>query len=273
MSTDPNINPLSYNWNTIYVKYCDGGVWIGNNETLTKTQRTDGVKELYFRGGRTVDGVFIELIKNYNFNAATDILISGCSAGGLGTWMQTNHIYDTYIPKDATFLSMPDSGFFLEYNNGGHLMDAVHWVYQYQNTSKYLDKYCKENKIKENAPEWLCSFAQEVASFIKPKMFPLQSRYDAWQTSQELQSELPSEVNAYGQNFTYWFIKEYLNTGLYTSNHAAFLDSCHHHCGEWNSILIDNYNSSRAQFDFYYNILKHNKFFFQNVTYPCRGCC
>ena len=24
LSTDPNVNPLAWDWNTIYVKYCDG---------------------------------------------------------------------------------------------------------------------------------------------------------------------------------------------------------------------------------------------------------
>ena len=32
-SNDPNINPLSWDWNTVYVRYCDGASFSGNNNS------------------------------------------------------------------------------------------------------------------------------------------------------------------------------------------------------------------------------------------------
>ena len=30
LSDDPKVNPDFYNWNTVYVKYCDGASFAGN---------------------------------------------------------------------------------------------------------------------------------------------------------------------------------------------------------------------------------------------------
>lgn len=78
MSTDPSINPLSYDWNTIFVKYCDGAFFMGDR---AEPVQADDNSMIYYRGRRIMITVFEELINNYNFNAATDVLISGCSAG------------------------------------------------------------------------------------------------------------------------------------------------------------------------------------------------
>ena len=34
-SIDPQQNPLMYNWNAVILRYCDGGSFSGNNETVT----------------------------------------------------------------------------------------------------------------------------------------------------------------------------------------------------------------------------------------------
>ena len=104
-------------------------------------------------------------------------------------------------------------------------------------------------------------------------MFPLQSRYDSWQTGQELRSDDPILINEYGANMTKVFGTNYINNEEYDVYHAAFFDSCHHHCGEWNSIKIDGMTSSEAQFQFYYGNNTHDKFWFQDEAYPCDSCC
>merc|ERR1719229_1503607 len=110
MSTNKATNPLAYNWNTAYVKYCDGGVHSGGNMTTTKA----GKYEFHFRGVQNTRAVFEELIKNYKFGEATDVLISGCSAGGVAVYAHAQMIYDSYVPKGANYLTMPDSGFMPE---------------------------------------------------------------------------------------------------------------------------------------------------------------
>ena len=50
----------------------------------------------------------------------------------------------------------------------------------------------------------------------------------AWQTSCIIETENPTLINQYGQNFTNTFMKTYINGGQYAINHGRFLlDSCH----------------------------------------------
>jgi len=51
---------------------------------------------------------------------------------------------------------------------------------------------------------------------------------------------------------------------------VVFLDSCVHHCGYWNSIVIDNKDSGQAFRDWYNGQNGQN---FQGKTYPCNPCC
>ena len=78
MSTDPETNPLTYNWNTVYVKYCDGSCYSSNNE---ETAKVNDDLTLYFRGFRILQAVFDELSESYHYDNASDLLLSGCSAG------------------------------------------------------------------------------------------------------------------------------------------------------------------------------------------------
>merc|ERR1719242_1046765 len=230
MATDPSVNPLSSNWNTIYVKYCDGQSYTGNNDTVLS-----GSADLHFRGWRILNGVFAELDKNYNWSKATDVLMSGCSAGGLTTWLHSDHVHDTFVkPLGANFLSMPDSGFFMEYEGAGKYVSGLNWNFQFGNASAALNKECMADHKAED--QHLCMFAQETAPYVHVKMFPLQSRFDSWQTGQELRSSDAGQINEYGHNMTNVFFENYINNAKYGTNHAAFFDSCAHHCGEWNSI-------------------------------------
>jgi hypothetical protein len=56
---------------------------------------------------------------------------------------------------------------------------------------------------------------------------------------------------------------------------GAFLDSCKHHCGEWDSIRIEGDLVSAAIEKWYNGIGKPNqkKLWEQGKRYPCSTCC
>ena len=83
-----------------------------------------------------------------------------------------------------------------------------------------------------------------------------------------LMSDRPREINEYGRNLTSTIFKDYLSK----PHHAMFLDSCHHHCGEWNQIRIDGVLASEAQYAWYHGTTNET-YLFQNRTYPCVECC
>jgi len=51
---------------------------------------------------------------------ATDIVVSGCSAGGLATYINADWYRTVLNPKTA-LTGLPDSGFFLKYDSSGDL--------------------------------------------------------------------------------------------------------------------------------------------------------
>jgi len=116
--------------------------------------------------------------------------------------------------------------------------------------------------------QWKCMFAQYTAPFITTPMFPLQSEYDSWQTSQDLDSGDAKLINEWGKNLTTLINSNFLKN----PDHGIFLDSCHHHCGEWGSIRIDGDVQATA-FQKWYNDHKTKRVWSQNKAYPCDSCC
>ena len=114
-STDPAQNPMMHDWNMVFLKYCDGGSFSGSNETVGEYKG----KPLYYRGKRNREAAYASLLATAGLGDATDVVISGCSAGGLATWLHTDQWCDA-LAKDAAgvkCVGLPDSGFFLDYQS------------------------------------------------------------------------------------------------------------------------------------------------------------
>lgn len=73
MSNNASINPTMWDFNLIFVRYCDGGSFSGN---LDEPIVVSG-KKLYFRGWRILNGLIDSLTQNYDLNQATEVVISG----------------------------------------------------------------------------------------------------------------------------------------------------------------------------------------------------
>ena len=65
---------------------CDGGSYSGSNDTATMVQTENGTRQIYYRGAKNLDFALKTLSKSHGMGAATDILISGDSAGGLASY-------------------------------------------------------------------------------------------------------------------------------------------------------------------------------------------
>ena len=123
---NPSINPMMYNWNMVQLRYCDGGSFSGNNDTVA----TYKGRKLYFRGKRVREATLDSLRQKHGLGAATDVVISGCSAGGLATFLHTDQWCDA-LGKTAPVVKcvgMPDSGFFLDFEDPRRLASPVEEV-------------------------------------------------------------------------------------------------------------------------------------------------
>lgn len=107
ISTDPKRNPLFYDWNKFFFIYCDGSEYTGN--------RTDPVSykdaKLFFRGYSNVLEQFKFLSDKFDFYNGDSIILTGVSAGGMGTYFYSNYLYEN--TKTSNFYAIPDSGLFL----------------------------------------------------------------------------------------------------------------------------------------------------------------
>lgn len=282
-STDPKQNPLMYNWNHVYMRYCDGASFSGNNETVVSYKG----KSLHFRGKRVREAMAKDLMENRGLSEATDLIVSGCSAGGLATFLHTDQWCDM-VPS-AKCAGLPDSGFFLDYQDPGvacspqstytkdrlgNTIDGnyhcgLKWTYTIQNATAGIHQDCV---AAHKGEEWKCMFAEHAAEHIRSPIFAMQSQYDSWQTGNVQGTGGDPKTQVLGNNIT-----ARIQSMLMAKNNesGAFLDSCHHHCGAWNSIRIDGDLVSVAMQKWYNGIGKpgNKRLWNQNKAYPCEACC
>eukprot|EP01052_Picozoa_sp_SAG31_P011483 SAG31_NODE_651_length_13184_cov_4.999541_4_plen_205_part_00 len=92
------------------MRYCDGASFSGDNETTVEYKGAT----LHWRGARIRKAIVASLMTK-GLKDATDLMVSGCSAGGLATYLHTDQWCDA-VP-DAKCAGLPDSGFFLDYQD------------------------------------------------------------------------------------------------------------------------------------------------------------
>jgi hypothetical protein len=278
---------MMYNWNRVLMRYCDGASFSGNNESAIVYKN----ETLHFRGMHIREAIAKDLMENRGLSKATDLIVSGCSAGGLATFLHTDQWCDMLHagnPK-AKCAGLPDSGFFLDYQDPTvtcsppsqyskvHLGNTINgdyhcglkWTYFMQNATAGINKDC----IAANSgAEWKCMFAEHSAEHVRSPLFAMQSQYDSWQTGHVQGNGGDAKTQVLGNNIT-----QRIQSMLMAHNKesGAFLDSCHHHCGAWNTIRIDGDLISTAIQKWYDGIGKagSKKLWNQNKAYPCDACC
>ena len=107
LSSSKYFNPIFYNWNKVYLKYCDGTIYMGNLQNPIIYNDT----KLYIRGEENVKSVFDFLIKNYNFKNSKNVLASGSSAGGLAVIFYSKYIRNLLSDK-TNYKVISDYGYF-----------------------------------------------------------------------------------------------------------------------------------------------------------------
>ena len=101
-SNSSAVSPDYHNYIKVYVRYCDGGSFSG--DTVSST--SDGT--LHFRGRRILDVVLDDLVQEQGLKG--ELLINGCSAGGLAVWLHLDYIAARLL--DVRVLGIPECGFF-----------------------------------------------------------------------------------------------------------------------------------------------------------------
>ncbi|KQK19774.1 pectin acetylesterase 5 [Brachypodium distachyon] len=182
-SNDHRQNSDFYNWNKVFIRYCDGASFSGDAEG----EDQDGTK-LFFRGLRIWEAVIDELMEKGLANAK-QALLAGCSSGGLAVLLHCDN-FSARFPQTVPVKCFSDAGFFLDIKDisGERFIRSVFsGVVHLQNVRKVLPKDCLAKKEPTD-----CFFPAEVIKSINTPTFILNSGYDSWQIQNVL---VPDETS------------------------------------------------------------------------------
>ena len=288
----------------MFVRYCDGGSYSGNADVSNGQIFNGNVytgRSLFFRGQRNRDGIVSDLLSKHGMSTAVEVLVSGCSAGGLGVMLGVDKIKaDIYrMNKNTTVRGLVDSGVFVDYSHGGKDFEGsnarynealsldgaldysagMRRVFNMMNISSGTDIDCLEAYKNDTAK---CVFAENIGHHIDTPLFFLQSRYDTWQIAHILGTSHTKAVNMFGDKVTD-IVKSIVssNRSVRGMHHGGFVNSCEHHCTisvipgstsvswPWHSVFSqwmepDGVGISSSPM---------SSFEIQNKSYPCQDCC
>ncbi|CAL4923714.1 unnamed protein product [Urochloa decumbens] len=172
LSNNPAMNPDFYNWNRVKLRYCDGGSFSGDSEYR------NGSSVLYFRGQRIWDAIITDLLQK-GLAKAKNVLLSGCSAGGLATFFHCDSLKER-LKGATTVKCLSDAGFFLDLSDisgNSSIRQFFSSLVSLQGAQQNLNKDCQNS----THDPYLCFFPQYVLPDIRTPYFILNSAYDVYQ--------------------------------------------------------------------------------------------
>ncbi|KAK1277114.1 hypothetical protein QJS04_geneDACA015768 [Acorus gramineus] len=282
LSDKPDENPDFYSWNRVKLRYCDGASFTGDGQ--------DEAAKLYFRGQRIWQAGMEELM-SLGMRNAGQVLLSGCSAGGLASIVHCDEFRELF-PGTTKVKCLSDAGLFL---------DAYDPIYE-----SFLTIILRKKLMAEDLKHQLtllcllffgplqCFFPQNLISNIQTPTFLLNTAYDVWQ----LQASLaPPSADPHGNwhacklnksncsasqiQFLQGFRNQMLDAikGFSTSRqNGLFINSCFAHCqtegqDTWygtNSPTLENKGIAKSVGDWYFERSEVKAI---DCPYPCDKTC
>ncbi|KAJ0967167.1 hypothetical protein J5N97_024084 [Dioscorea zingiberensis] len=172
LSNDPTMNPDFYNWNRVKLRYCDGASFAGDSEYNAT------INTLYFRGKR-IWGAIIQDLLPKGLMFAEKALLSGCSAGGLATFIHCDEFAQLF-PETTTVKCLSDAGFFLDVTDisgNNTIRPYFHDLVNLQGVLKNLNQDC----LSSHLLPYQCFFPQYALRYIRTPYFILNTAYDVYQ--------------------------------------------------------------------------------------------
>jgi hypothetical protein len=213
----------------IYGMYCDGGSWTGN-----APPKVVGGKTIYYRGRPLLDALLDDLLAK-GLAAATDLLWSGCSAGGLTTYVHADYVASR-MPSGVKTLALADAMFAVESDSfgGKPLYPArMQWGYAAWNASSSINQKClKALGGSDGSTGWKCMFGATAAQYVETPLFVVNSKFDTWQQAAIIGVNC-TVAKCDAKEQTFWGAYGKKMVALLDSmppQHGAFVTNCPAHC-------------------------------------------
>lgn len=174
-SPNPAINPDFYDWNLVWIVYCDGASFTGN---LERPIISSGGDTIYMRGKRVIDAIINDLLFKLNFKNAESIVLTGSSAGSMAAIFQADYIASKF-PENVPIKVLADAGYFVDTQpiGGKSLTNMFRKVFEMQNASGGMNQECVHRFARE---PWKCFLPAVATHFVKTPIYYLNSAYDIW---------------------------------------------------------------------------------------------
>ncbi|KAL3613814.1 hypothetical protein CASFOL_041888 [Castilleja foliolosa] len=185
LSSTQDCNPDFYNWNKVYLRYCDGSSFTGDVEAV------DPATNLHYRGSRIFSGIVNEMLSK-GLNKAQNVILAGNSAGGLATMLNCDR-FRALVPNASRVKCFSDSGFFI---HGKHLTNSTErekgfaGVVKLHGITKFLPTSCTSRM-----DPGLCFFPENFVGDIQTPLFLLNSDFDQYQISVTLKPNPADKPN------------------------------------------------------------------------------
>ncbi|MGC8550124.1 MAG: pectin acetylesterase-family hydrolase [Acidobacteriaceae bacterium] len=109
LSSNPSENPDFYDASVVRIAYCSSDDWSGAKSGSGAFNPNDDTT-WNFQGHAIVKAVIDDLIANHGLGQASEIMLTGESAGGLGVYVNANTVAGI-IPQSARYLVYDDAAF------------------------------------------------------------------------------------------------------------------------------------------------------------------
>ena len=236
LSNDSTENPLFHNYSHVLVPYCSSDAWLANRSNPDKMSIAEFSEErdadnFVYKGRVIFQAVFEELLQDYNLSNASELVLVGSSAGGIGVLNNLGWVEDRLRNASAwniRILTIIDSSWFIPFS-GYH---AVNWSEGQARAFGINQPACMDRSLGfPCCTSPACLFRNK---HLRPSHFPIfaiSSIYDIFtlerplrdniQTSEANDLDLLRLLNSYGALMNQSFMEgynTYPNLTLYTSS-------------------------------------------------------
>eukprot|EP00164_Ancoracysta_twista_P007215 GFYU01010211.1.p1 GENE.GFYU01010211.1~~GFYU01010211.1.p1 ORF type:complete len:441 (+),score=117.53 GFYU01010211.1:173-1495(+) len=168
-SADESVNPYFKDFNHVFLPYCSGDVYSGQRKHKMP------IYDVYFAGHLKLKALLDRLKADFGLDHATDVLLTGNSAGGIGAFLNADFVADELhyanvkaAPQDGWFLDAPTDKWYLP--RFGIRMIGARVLYD-----GYLPPACTRNHWFEPSNCYLGQYSFET---IKTPLFVANSIFD-----------------------------------------------------------------------------------------------
>ncbi|XP_037416307.1 pectin acetylesterase 5-like isoform X3 [Triticum dicoccoides] len=292
--SDEIYNPDFYNWNKVYVRYCDGASFAGDAEGQAQftSEGYASMKQLLANSWKKDSPMLHRSYFTYQSSQNTKnhfdkniLRDKGCSAGGLATILHCDD-FSARFPQQVSVKCFADAGFFLDVRKD---ISGERSFWSFYNRVVQLQTSVAQGLPCQQGPN------RELIKSIRTPMFILNSAYDSWQIQNVLlptssspeKTWLSCKDNIRNCNSTQIkVLDEIRNTminDLKVINDKAdwgmFIDSCFTHCQtlfrvSWSSPTsprLGNKNIAKVVGDWYFGRSQGVKEI--DCEYPCNPTC